>query len=249
LGDPKQQNLQDPQSLNSCSYSDDNPIVKTDPSGKLVELVSRPVFAVDGYYIGSHTFFEALPDQPNQIHMTGLPYGTTGFTLGAFPNQLNNLFTSQLTKGMGTNDSLAYDSEYAFGSKPIISRVAITPPNGESDTQFINNLGDAYNNIDLTGTGYWPLGNVPGLYNANSNNFTYTLGTNVGVQSQMNAFASRASGGALGGAAGYGHALPTTSIYGQMIATLHSIKQTIAGLIKRRFKSEVQQCGIDGMAE
>jgi RHS repeat-associated protein len=33
LGSPTQQNLQDPQSLNSYSYSDDNPIVKKDPAG------------------------------------------------------------------------------------------------------------------------------------------------------------------------------------------------------------------------
>ena len=34
LGYPKRQKLQDPQSLNSYSYSDDNPIVKEDPTGR-----------------------------------------------------------------------------------------------------------------------------------------------------------------------------------------------------------------------
>jgi RHS repeat-associated protein len=34
LGEPKQQNLQDPQSLNVYSYSTDNPITKKDPSGR-----------------------------------------------------------------------------------------------------------------------------------------------------------------------------------------------------------------------
>jgi RHS repeat-associated protein len=34
LGTPSQQNLTDPQSLNSYSYADDNPIVKSDPNGK-----------------------------------------------------------------------------------------------------------------------------------------------------------------------------------------------------------------------
>jgi RHS repeat-associated protein len=34
LGTPSQQNLQDPQSLNAYSYSDDNPVTKEDPSGK-----------------------------------------------------------------------------------------------------------------------------------------------------------------------------------------------------------------------
>jgi RHS repeat-associated protein len=34
LGDPKQQTLTDPQSLNSYSYADDNPITKSDPTGQ-----------------------------------------------------------------------------------------------------------------------------------------------------------------------------------------------------------------------
>src|SRR5882724_9120063 len=33
LGDPKQQVLTDPQSLNSYSYANDNPITKSDPAG------------------------------------------------------------------------------------------------------------------------------------------------------------------------------------------------------------------------
>jgi RHS repeat-associated protein len=39
LGDPKRQNLQDPQSLNSYSYSDDNPITKSDPTGRTSALI------------------------------------------------------------------------------------------------------------------------------------------------------------------------------------------------------------------
>jgi RHS repeat-associated protein len=34
LGNPSQQNLTDPQSLNSYSYADDNPVVKKDPNGQ-----------------------------------------------------------------------------------------------------------------------------------------------------------------------------------------------------------------------
>src|SRR6266436_3564597 len=37
LGDPRSQVLTDPQSLNSYSYANDNPITKSDPSGKCVE--------------------------------------------------------------------------------------------------------------------------------------------------------------------------------------------------------------------
>jgi RHS repeat-associated protein len=39
LGDPSQQNLKDPQSLNSYSYANDNPITKSDPTGLLTVLI------------------------------------------------------------------------------------------------------------------------------------------------------------------------------------------------------------------
>jgi RHS repeat-associated protein len=38
LGNPAQQNLKDPQSMNSYSYANDNPITKSDPNGKYVEI-------------------------------------------------------------------------------------------------------------------------------------------------------------------------------------------------------------------
>ena len=38
LGNPKQQVLSDPESLNSYSYANDNPITNPDPLGKFVEL-------------------------------------------------------------------------------------------------------------------------------------------------------------------------------------------------------------------
>jgi RHS repeat-associated protein len=40
VGDPRQQNLNDPQSLNSYSYSEDNPILEEDPSGRCPECVT-----------------------------------------------------------------------------------------------------------------------------------------------------------------------------------------------------------------
>jgi RHS repeat-associated protein len=43
LGDPKQQTLQDPQSLNSYSYSNDNPISKKDPTGRWWEISASGV--------------------------------------------------------------------------------------------------------------------------------------------------------------------------------------------------------------
>jgi RHS repeat-associated protein len=53
LGNPSQENLTDPQSLNSYSYSDDNPIVKSDPNGK--QLASLAASYGTGYLLGGET--------------------------------------------------------------------------------------------------------------------------------------------------------------------------------------------------
>jgi RHS repeat-associated protein len=44
LGDPRQQTLTDPQSLNSYSYANDNPITHSDPNGKYVEVSTGGTF-------------------------------------------------------------------------------------------------------------------------------------------------------------------------------------------------------------
>ena len=59
LGDPKNQVLTDPQSLNSYSYANDNPIVKSDPNGKFViplllgavEVYGLAMTAIDAYNV------------------------------------------------------------------------------------------------------------------------------------------------------------------------------------------------------
>jgi hypothetical protein len=51
LGDPKQQNIQDPQSLNSYAYSNDNPVTKSDPAGKNPYLIVG-----SAAYVGSVTW-------------------------------------------------------------------------------------------------------------------------------------------------------------------------------------------------
>lgn len=52
LGIPNQQNISDPQSLNSYSYAGNNPVIKSDPTGKCFEPVSFAFCALAAYGIG-----------------------------------------------------------------------------------------------------------------------------------------------------------------------------------------------------
>jgi RHS repeat-associated protein len=221
--------LSNPQLLNSYSYAANNPIVGKDADGRLVELVSRPVFDVKGTYVGAHAFFLVNPDHPSQVNIVGLEKNIPTFTLGGYPTGSGvNPITDKLTKSIGTFKG-GNDNAYVFGNSPILSKVTITPPAGQTDTQFVNSLGQAYNDIDLNGMGYFGLGNkmTPGFYYGNSNNFAYTLGTRAGVSQQMNAFNPNA--GAYFGAPGYGM-LPTTSIYRQIMQTISNIQSLVSKL-------------------
>src|SRR6266436_658671 len=48
LGDPRQQVLTDPQQLNSYSYANDNPITKSDPTGRIAGVDDLIAFGVGG---------------------------------------------------------------------------------------------------------------------------------------------------------------------------------------------------------
>ncbi len=60
LGNPSQQNLTDPQSFNAYSYAEDNPIVRSDPTGRfaplLIEAALIGLEAYDYYSNGSNIY-------------------------------------------------------------------------------------------------------------------------------------------------------------------------------------------------
>lgn len=221
--------LADPQNQNSYSYARNNPIVGSDPTGLKLEEMSRPVFDVKGNTIGIHTFFKATPDHPNEIHINGLPQGTKEFTFAAYPSD-NNWWSNKLLKQIGTPENSG-DKEYAFEGGKIINQTTIKPPEGQSDTQFINNMGSAYSNMNLKEVRYWGLGNIPGLYDANSNNFNYTLGVNSGVKSQMDSFDPGPNIPKKIGEYGYGRTIPTTSVYRTVRDTAYTVKNKIGQFI------------------
>ena len=101
-------------------------------------------------------------------------------------------------------------------------------------------MGAQFNNIDLHETKYSGLGvNIGlGLYNDNSNNFTYSLGVQSGAKDQMDAFNAASNQPIyLPHAAGYGKTLPTTpSAIPQAISVigsaLNSAKKAIINFFK-----------------
>jgi RHS repeat-associated protein len=80
-GDPKQQSLADPQSLNTFSYSTDNPITKRDPSGKYFEV---SVSGTDSGFSGSLALqFTILPFVVNLVPAGGFGGGLEGSPFSA----------------------------------------------------------------------------------------------------------------------------------------------------------------------
>ena len=221
--------LSDPQQLNLYSYARNNPIVGSDPSGERVWIESKQVFDVKGRDIGVHTYFKAESDHPDEINIQGLPQGAEGFTMGGY-NSDNKYFglTNKLVKNMGTTET-SWDKNTAFEGGAKINSMEIKPPEGQNDTQFINNLGKIYNETDTSKMGYFWRGTVqlPGgftLYNGNCNNFSYTLGVKAGVKDQMDSF--NPGPNMLFGAYGYGKTLPAP-IAQQIQDKINSIKTSI----------------------
>ncbi|MBI3337419.1 MAG: RHS repeat-associated core domain-containing protein [Candidatus Staskawiczbacteria bacterium] len=223
--------LSDPQQWNSYSYARNNPIVGSDPTGLTINLKSTPVFNPLGQIVGIHTYFQFIPNYPNEINIEGLPKGTKEFTMGAYPSDGKG-WSNQLLKQIGIAST---DKEYDMANKKIINSIEITPPNG-NETEFINNMGKVFNETDLSGMKYYGLGNVhlgnmTLIYDANSNNFTYTLGVKSGVKSQMDSFDPGPGVPKIIGEYGYKNIIPTTSVYREVKNAVNSFKEKVNNFV------------------
>ena len=136
---------------------------------------------------------------------------------------------------MGTTET-SWDKDTAFGDGVKINSMEINPPEGQNDTQFINNLGKIYNETDLSGMNYFSLGNVrigntSLFYDANCNNFSYTLGVKAGVKDQMDSFDPGPGVSRSIGEYGYKTTLPTTSVYREIKNQINSLKERVGSFI------------------
>ena len=233
--------LSDPQQLNLYSYARNNPIVGSDPSGERVWIESKQVFDVKGRDIGVHTYFKAESDHPDEINIQGLPQGAEGFTMGGY-NSDNKYFglTNKLVKNMGTTET-SWDKNTAFEGGAKINSMEIKPPEGQNDTQFINNLGKIYNEIDLSGTNYswWGKTALPfgfEIKEGNCNVFSYTMGVKAGVKDQMDAFNPDPSKTAIGGYPGYKYQLSSQTLIQQVQSRIDVLKERVNNYVSSLIK-------------
>jgi RHS repeat-associated protein len=156
-GDPSQQDLNNPQNLNSYSYAIDNPVNKSDPFGKHVELVSRPIDNWNGIptsQLGAHAFVYVAPDNPATVGSISHVDTSQPFTLSGIPTKY---FGGDLMKRV--NDGT--DSMYATCGTtlcPGSSRVTVAPPAGMTSSQFDAAVVASYNNLPTNVGPYWFLG-------------------------------------------------------------------------------------------
>lgn len=149
-GDPRNQNLMDPQSLNSYSYAENNPIVQSDPSGRCPWCVTAAVGAGVGGLIGVGG--QALGDvlSGHSIGYSGWQAYTGaaagGATLGAFWGSGAGLLTlagTGLLAGTvqgGVREGLNYASGNGFNGGSVASDAflgLILNPAGGLATRYV----------------------------------------------------------------------------------------------------------------
>jgi RHS repeat-associated protein len=185
LGDPKSQDLQNPQNLNSYSYAIDNPINKSDPLGKHVELVSRPIGDVAGIptsQFGAHAFVYVAPDNPNSIGSIAGVNTSNAFALSGIPTSYVN---GNLMKTANDPTDLMYGTcgtTLCQGS----ARVTVAPPAGMTSAQFDTAVVASYNNLPSNLGPYDFLSAPRAAGWPNSNNAASAILLGAGVsQSQL----------------------------------------------------------------
>jgi hypothetical protein len=168
-------------------------------------------------------FYLVTPDNPSEISINGVPQGTEKFTIGAYNRGgfmgIGNKLTPEF--GYGGMENPNTDTPYLTGEKSPTASVVVTPPDGMSDTDFINSLGASANGVGKTA--YYMLGQTGKFGVANSNNFVYEVGNRSGIGNQVSSFNS--SGVYIPGKS---QGVPTTTLLGNIKSTLINIKEQLS---------------------
>jgi RHS repeat-associated protein len=112
LADPRQQSLTDPQSLNSYGYADDNPITKSDPTGRCVEDGCIGEAVALGAFVGGAVGlgYQYASDVTGNIQQNGLR--PADFVSGLSSPQQYAVSTG---KGVAVGGATAFAAIYGLG--------------------------------------------------------------------------------------------------------------------------------------
>ena len=135
LGIPNQQHLNDPQSLNAYSYSEDNPVTKSDPNGRdtydfnFAYAVPTPW----GFSVGPSFDYDVTPGNYSN------PYIGAGIIITGMPGPSGGITYSQSNPSTGLSASLSYFPVGA-GGQGSVSQGA----NGKPDFSAAGGVTNGY---------------------------------------------------------------------------------------------------------
>jgi hypothetical protein len=183
--------------MNLYSYVEDNPLRYTDPNGRAIYENATPAVFQNSPF--NHEFYYVIPENPNAVHISGVPAGATSFTIGGFPSGFNgnpiaplgDLVVNYGYEGHPTSDWNAVTSDPgALGVlKTRGQAVSIDYKNSgySTEAQLINAMGSAANAAS-GGNLYGPFGSLGSSIYCNSNCFNQNIAYRTGILDQIAAF-------------------------------------------------------------
>jgi RHS repeat-associated protein len=207
LGDPSQQNILDPRSLNTYSYANDNPIVKSDPNGKFAaSAVPFIMYGAEGLGLGATVEFWGPPAVAGIITASTVALLSHGGGLVYAPSAPGFQQAVQLSRGSG------YDTDPRFPlNKPpgrwggfILTTIASAATLGaiEEVHDRISSMSSWTQQAQINNSYMQWACNIPTLMTQPqlqnySDNYTYSLQT--GKPSNLKNSATSSGGGSGGG--------------------------------------------------
>jgi RHS repeat-associated protein len=229
LGNPNDQDLTNPQTLNSYSYSNDNPITKSDPSGKDAFDYSRPVSNTPY----NHAFVYIVPQAGEtlpSINSNGMCIDTSQpFTLSAYPQGPSGTWPHLTMRG---NDAYDYGIVTGNQSTPGTSMVQVTPPAGMTPAQYDASVVSGFNSLAPDQGLYNPPGwrRTLGISNSNNANTSLVMSGGVGQQ-QMNGMRGSLNSASGRLAPGLGVSMSANTGVQNVLSSLRSALQSLSATL------------------